>query len=50
MKYSLEIFDVFLDYDHSLKTVQDLRNVASILSEAITEKNLALSHQRSANR
>lgn len=36
--------------EHSQKTVADLRNVANILSESITEKNLALSHQRSANR
>ncbi|XP_028391472.1 coiled-coil domain-containing protein 149-A-like [Dendronephthya gigantea] len=37
-------------HDHSVKTVADLRNVANILSETITEKNLALSHQKSANR
>ncbi|XP_046850340.1 coiled-coil domain-containing protein 149-like isoform X2 [Xenia sp. Carnegie-2017] len=36
--------------DHSMRTVEDLRNVANILSQTVTEKNLALSHQKNANK
>ena len=40
----------FIDSDHSMRTVEDLRNVANILSQTVTEKNLALSHQKNANK